>query len=463
MGKQINWPVHINPPVADRIPTELVTHNDRRTDEYYWLNDRENSRVLQYLHDENAYTETMMAGTRQLQDNLFTEMKSRIQEKDQSVPWFKNGYWYYRRFEEGFQYPVICRKKDHLETPEEILLDQNIMAEGYKYYQLSSYEVSDNNEIVAYTVDSVSRRLYDLRFRNLLTGIDYAEIIPNAEGSDLAWAADNKSFFYIRKHTVTLLGYQVWRHALGTDVSNDILVYEEKDNRYALSLTRSKSGKYIALIAEINEVSTEYLLLPASDPAASFQIFQTREEGILYSIQHMDDRFYILTNWNAPNFRLMQTSENDTRKSSWTEVIPEDENVYLEQIEVFRNFLVIAEMRNALSQIRIMKLDSKQLHYVGFDEAAYNVSLNINPGFDTDLLRYSYTSMTTPASVFDYNMLTGEKVLLKETPVPGNFDKNNYHAERLWATGRDGTKIPISIVYRKDLHLESGCPLLLYA
>ena len=463
MHNKYHWPESALPPVAVKIPKELLAHNDKRIDDYYWLNDRKNPEVIKYLEAENTYTDTMLSGTKEFQDRLYTEMKSRIQEKDESVPFFENGYWYYNRFEEGKQYPVKCRKKTTLEAPEEIMLDQNKMAEGFKYFSLGGYAVSDNNKIVAYSVDVVSRRLYNLKFKNLETGSIFPETIPNVQGSDFAWAADNKTCFYVLQDTVTLLGYQVWRHTLGTDPSKDILMYEEKDKRFELSLTRSKSRKYLLLNPKVNEFSSEFLLLPASSPESEFRVFQPREDQFQYEIEHIGDRFYVLTDWNAPNFRLMVTAENNTSKENWKEVIPHNKSVYLHRMEVFENYIVISETKNALSQLRVIRFKDKSEHYIQFDEKAFSASLNINPEFNTNTLRFSYMSMTTPTSIFDYDMDTKKRQLKKQSAVLGNFRRENYESDRLWATSRDGTKIPISIVYKKGLVRHGATPLLLYA
>jgi oligopeptidase B len=461
MREQYKWP-DIEAPVAKKIPKKLVAHNDERTDEYYWLNDRKNPEVIKYLEAENAYTDTMLAGTKTFQEKLFAEMKSRIREKDESLPYYDNGYWYYSRYEEGLQYPFTARKKGLLTAAEEVLLDQNALADKLPYFSVGGFSVSDNNELLAFTTDKVSRRLFDLQFKNLKTGKLYPEVIPNVEGSDFAWAADNKHLFYILQDTVTLLGYQVWRHELGTPAHRDVLMYEEKDNRYSLSLLRSKSKKYVCISSAINELSTEYLLLAADNPTGKFTVFQPREEGIQYSIVHYENKFFILTDWEAPNYRLMETAETETQKEHWKEVIPYSDSVYLDNMEIFHNHIVIGETRNALSQLRIINLKEKSEYLIPFEEKAYSANIHINPEFNTDTLRFSYTSMTTPASVYDYNMNTRERVLKKQTAVLGDFKKENYESDRLWVTSRDGTRVPLTLVYRKGLVKDGTAPLLLY-
>ena len=457
------WPENIHPPLPEKNAKEFEMHGDKRIDDYYWLNQRDNPKVLDYLNAENAYLDTMMAGAKVLREKLFLEMKGRIKEKDESLPYKDNGYWYYSRYEEGKEYPVYCRKKETLDAAEEIMLDQNAMADGFKYYSIGGRQVSDNNELLAYTVDTVSRRLYGVRFKNLKTGEIYPEVIPNIEGGSLAWAADNKTAFYIKKDTTTLLGYQVWRHVLGTDPSTDVLVYEEKDNRYYLAMYRTKSKKYISIVSEMNELSTEYKLLEAANPSGEFKIFHHREPQLQYYVEHFNDKFYVRTDLNAPNFRLMETEEGNTSKNNWKEVIPHRNEVYMSGLSVFKNHLVLSEVKDATNQLRIINMTDKSEHYIQFDEPVYTAGVNINPDFNTDTLRFSYTSLTTPYSIFDYNMNTKQRLLKKQTEVLGGFDKNEYASERLWATARDGAKVPISLVYKKGMEKNGNNPLLLAA
>ncbi|WP_242696509.1 S9 family peptidase [Longitalea luteola] len=457
------WPGDIKPPVADKEPKELVAHGDKRIDDYYWLNQRENPKVLNYLKAENAYLDTLMSGTKELREKLFQEMKSRIKEKDESLPYKDNGYWYYTRYEEGKQYPIFCRKKETLEAPEQIMLDQNVMAEGFKYYSIGGRAVSDNNELLAFTVDSVSRRLYGLQVKNLVTGAIYPEIISNVEGNYIVWAADNKTIFYVKKDVTTLLGYQVWRHELGTDPARDVMVYEEKDNRFYIGVYRTKSKKYISIFSSMNQVSTEFRLLEAAQPTGSFKIFEPRQENFQYSIEHFNDRFYVLTDWNAPNFRLMQTPEAKTGKKNWKEVIPHRKDVYISNMLVFKNHLVLGEVKDALNQLRVIDQTDKKDYYISFPETVFAAFQHINPDYNTNILRFSYTSMTTPTSIYDFNMDTQERELKKQTEVLGGFKKEDYAAERLWATVRDGAKVPVSLVYKKGMKKDGSHPLLLYA
>jgi oligopeptidase B len=463
MTGNFKWPDTIKPPVAKKLAKEFIAHGDKRIDEYYWLNQRDDQEVIEYLKAENAYTDSMLADTRQLQEKLFNEMKSRIREKDASVPYKDNGYWYYSRFEEGKQYPLYCRKKESLDAAEEIMLDQNKLAEGFPYYSVGALAVSDNNQIVAYTKDTLSRRIYTVHFKNLVTGETYPDAIPNVEGQHLAWAADSRTVFYVVKDKVTLLGFQVWRHEIGTDIDQDVMMFEETDNRFYMAVGRSKSRKYISIHTELNELTSETLLLRADNPTGHFTSFQPRQEGLQYKIKHLDDKFYVLTDWEAPNFRLMETPEGNTKKENWKEVIGHRDNVYLNQMEVFKDYLVIGEMKDALNQLRVIGLQDKTDHYISFDEKVYTAGIGMNPAFNTTVLRFSYQSLTTPASVYDYNMETRQRELKKQTEVVGKFDKNDCQAERLWSTGRDGTKIPVSLVYKKGVKKDGSNPLLLYA
>ena len=457
------WPGGVQPPATEKEPREFIAHGDKRIDEYYWLNQRDNQKVLSYLKAENTYLDTMMSGTAALREKLFKEMKGRIKEKDESLPYKDNGYWYYSRYEEGKQYPIFCRKKETLEAPEEIMLDQNKMAEGFSYFSIGGRAISDNNELIAFTVDSVSRRLYGLRVKNLATGTVYPENITNVEGNDIAWAADNKTIFYVKKDVTTLLGYQIWRHELGTDPSKDVMVYEEKDNRFYIGVYRTKSKKYIAIYSSMNQVSSEYRLLEANQPAGTFKIFEPRQENFQYSIEHFNDKFYVRTDWDAPNFRLMETPETKTGKKNWKEVIPHRKDVYISNLLVFKKHLVLAEMKDALNQLRIINQDDHKDYYITFPEAVYTSFPNVNPDYNTNVLRLSYTSMTTPTSIYDFNMDTHQRELKKQTQVLGGFNQADYVAERLWATVRDGVKVPISLVYKKGIKKNGSNPLLLYA
>lgn len=463
-----NWPQGVAAPVAEKHPFSMTAHGDTRVDDYYWMNayfkkTADSSKAVSYLEEENKYLDTMMSGYRGFRDKLFDEMKGRIKENDASVPYKDNGYWYYDRYEEGKQYAVSCRKKESLDAPEEILHDANKAAVGTTYYAATGLQVTDDNQWMAIGEDVVSRRLYTLRIKNLKTGEYLPESIINTEGGNYAWASDNKTLFYIRKDVTTLLGYQVWRHVAGTDPATDVKVFEEKDNRHYIGVGKTKSRKFIVIASELSEQESEFQILDAATPAAAFKIFQPRVMGLVYDIDHYNDKFYIRTNLDAPNFRLMECPLDKTSKESWTEVIPHRKDVYLANVSLFANHLVITERKDALVQVRIINQKDKSEHYIAFDEPAYLASLSNNPDFNTNVLRFNYTSMITPGSVYDYNMDTKEKVLKKQQEIVGGYNKADYVTERAWATARDGVKVPVSIVYKKGLVKDGSNPLLLYA
>ncbi len=462
------WPQGVAAPIADKKATELVAHGDTRVDNYYWMNDYfkkgpDSARVVAYLEAENAYLDTMLSGVKDLREKLFTELKARIKEKDESAPYKDNGYWYYRRFEEGKQYPIYCRKKESLTATEEIIHDANVAAQGKDYYQASGIAVSDNNKFIAIGEDDVSRRLYKLRFKNLETGEYFPETIVNTQGGSYAWAADNKTVFYIRKNPVSLLGYQVWRHELGTDTSKDVMVYEEKDNRHYINVRRSKSDRYIFINSGISQQQSEHRFLDAANPKGSFTVFQPRTMGLVYDIEHFEDKFYIRTNLDAPNFRLMETPLNQTGRENWKDLIAHRPAVLLASFTLFKDHLVLTERKEGLVQLRVINQKDKSEHYIEFDETAYDANVDINPDFNTSVLRFSYESMITPASIYDYNMDSKERVLVKQQEILGGFKKEEYATERMFATARDGVKVPISLVYKKGLQKDGSNPLLLYA
>lgn len=450
------------PPVATKKPKELSMHGDTRVDNYYWLNERENPEVIEYLNAENAYTDQMMADTEELQEKLFDEIVARIKQTDESVPYKKNGYFYYSRYEAGKEYPVYARKKESLESNEEIMLNANERAEGQSYYAASGLNVSPDNRLMAFGEDTVSRRKYTIRFKDLQTGELLEDKIPNTTGSAV-WANDNKTIFYTMKDP-SLRSFKIYSHILGTPVSQDKEVFHEADETFSTYVYKTKSEKYI-IIGSSSTMSQEYRFIDASKPAGTFKIIQPRERGLEYDIDHFEDSFYIRTNKDgATNFKLMKTPVTNTTKENWTEVIPHREDTYLEGTEIFKDFLVLQERKDALTHLRIKKWkDPKTDYYVDFGEEAYTAGISINPDFDSKVLRYGYSSLTTPSSTFDYNMETKEKTLLKEQEVVGDFDKNNYESKRVYATARDGVKIPVSIVYRKGIKLDGNNPTLQYA
>ncbi|HYX07463.1 MAG TPA: S9 family peptidase [Bacteroidales bacterium] len=447
-------------PVAKKIAKELTIHGDTRIDNYFWLNDRNNPEVISYLETENNYTDEVMKDTKDLQEKLYNEIIGRIKQTDESVPYRDNGYYYYTRFEEGKEYPVYCRKKGSLEAEEEILLDGNKMAEGHSYFQIGGIRISPDNEIMAYSIDTVSRRKYTLYFKNLKTGEIYDETIPVTTGGG-AWANDNKTYFYTQKDEETLRSHKIFKHKLGTSVIKDSEIYHEADETFGTTVYRTKSDRYI-IIASYSTLSNEYRFVDAANPDDDFKIIQPRTKDLEYSVDHVGDYFYIITNYQAKNFRLMKTPVSRTSLENWQEVIPHRDSVMLEDIEIFKKYLVVSERKNGLTHLRVINWKTDQEYYVDFGEEVYTAGVSMNPEFDTDILRYGYTSLTTPVSTFDFNMNTKERQLMKQQEVVGDFDPANYEAKRLYATAKDGIQIPISLVYRKGMQLNGKNNALLY-
>jgi oligopeptidase B len=448
------------PPVAEKIPKELQEFGKTRVDNYYWLRERENPKVLEYLKAENEYLNAVLKPTEALQEKLYQEIVGRIKPTDMSVPYRDNGYYYYSRFEEGQEYPVYCRKKESLEAPEEVLLDGSAMAEGQPFFSLMGLEVSPDNRILAYAVDTFSRRLYRQHFKNLATGETLADEIPNTLGVS-AWANDNRTVFYVMKDQVTLRPYRVMRHVLGTPWIEDVQVFRENDEAFNTIVYKSKSKKFI-IIASESTLSTEYWLLDADNPAGEPRVVQPRERDLEYQVEHFRNKIYIRTNYQAKNFRLMEAPLGETTKENWAEVIPHRDDVLFEGFEIFNDYLVVEERQAGLTRIRAIGWEDKSEHTLDFGEADYAAAIGQNPEFDSVWLRYDFSSLTTPDSVFDYNLITHEKKLQKQQQVLGGFSPENYHSERIYATAQDGVKIPISVVYRKGLEKNGMNPLLEY-
>lgn len=454
---------NVMPPIAEIIPTELEKHGHVRIDNYFWLNNREDQKVIDYLNAENTYYEQMTAHTKSFQADLFEEMKSRIKEDDESVPYFKNGYYYITRFEKGKDYPIYSRKKGNLDAQEEILFDCNEMAEGHNYFNLGGISVSPDNNLVAFGVDYVSRRQYTIQVKNLTTGEIYPEKIINTTGGS-SWANDNKTLFYTRNDEVTLRSDKIYKHVLGESTEQDKVVFHETDDTFNTFVYKEKSGKYL-IIGSSSTVSDEYQYLNADNPEGQWTVLQARERGLEYSVSYFDGKFYIVTNKdNAINFKLMTCGERATSKENWKDLIPHRSDVLLEGIDIFKNYLVVSERSEGLSKLRIMSWDKKKDDYLPFSSETYTAYTTSNVEFDTDILRFGYQSLATPSSVIDFNMSTGERTVLKEQEVPGgNFNKDNYIEERIWATAADGTKIPMSIVYKKGMEKNGENPVLQYA
>ncbi len=453
----------LQPPVAKIIPTELEKFGDLRIDNYFWLKDRENSEVIDYLNKENEYYHQMTAHTQDFQKELFEEMKARIKEDDESVPYLYNGYYYINRFETAKNYPIYSRKKGSLSANEEILFDCNVLAEGQPYFKLGGMSISPDNKLAIFSTDIVGRRIYTIQVKNLETNEILEDKIEKVTGSAV-WANDNLTVFYSSQDEVTLRSDKIFKHKLGSKQEEDVLVYFEKDDTFNVEIAKSKSRKYLA-IESGSTLTTEYRILNADNPDGKFKIFQKRKRGVEYSINHYNDSFYILTNKDdADNFKLMKTHEDTTSAENWVEIIGHREDVLLEDIEIFANYLVLDEREGGLNKIRIMSWDGSEEYYLPFGSETYTAYTSTNVDFDTEILRYSYQSMATPSSIIDFNMRTKEKEVKKEQEVlGGKFDKENYVEERVWATAKDGTKVPISMVYRKEIEKDGKNPLLLYA
>ncbi|WP_286754826.1 MULTISPECIES: S9 family peptidase [Sphingobacterium] len=441
-------------------------HDDAVRDDYYWMIDyfkkgEKAQEVIDYLEKENDYTGLMLQDTVDLQEDLFHELKSRIKEKDESVPYFKNGYYYYSRTEEGKQYFKFCRKKGTLEGEEEVLLDVDQLAQGHAYYTAKGFSVSPDNRLLAFSVDTVSRREYTIFIKNIETGEIYPDQIKNTEGAAI-WGNDNLTLFYTAKNSVTLLSERIMRHTLGSDTKADVAVYEEKDNTNYIAVGKSKNGKYIIINSE-GTLSSEIWILNAELPQSEFRVFQPRIHNVLYSVIALDDRFLILTNDEAINFQIMQCPLDRTERGNWQTFIDHRPDVLVSDIEEFKGFLAIAERKNGLTQLAIYNLNSQQQHYLDFGEVTYTVYPAINVEYNSDKLRYGYTSLVTPSSVYEYDMAKQEKVLLKQQEILGGYDQAAYISERVFATARDGIQVPISIVYKKGTKLDGSAPLLQYA
>ncbi|WP_375240662.1 S9 family peptidase [Polaribacter sp.] len=461
-------------PIADKELEILEKHGDVREDNYFWMRlsdaqklsevrDEHTTKVINYLEEENTYHDKVTASSRNFEENLFEEMKGRIKEDDSSVPYKSNGYFYITRFEKGMQYPIFSRKKDNLDAEEQVMFNVNEMAKDFDYFQLGGLNISTNNKLVVFATDTVSRRQYFLRIKNLETGKIYKDIIENTTGASV-WANDNKTIFYTKKNPHTLRSEKIYRHILGTPTSEDVEVYHEKDETFNAYVTKSKSDKYI-IIGASSTVSTEAQFLDADNPTGSFTMLQSRERDLEYSVSHFEDHFYLLTNKDdATNFKLMKTPVTNTAKENWVDVIPHREDTLLEDFSIFKEYLVLEERTNGLNKIRIKRWDNVEDYYLPFTEETYSVGVYANPDFDTDVIRYSYNSMTTPASIVDFNMKDKSKEVKKEQEIlGGKFNKENYKSERVWVTARDGKKVAVSLVYHKDTVLNENTPLLQYA
>ncbi|MEW6368339.1 MAG: S9 family peptidase [Acidobacteriota bacterium] len=448
------------PPVAKVDPHRFEEFGHVRIDDYYWLKERSNPDVMAYLKAENDYLSAAMKHTEAFQERLYNEITGRLKQDDSSVPYKLDDYYYYTRFVEGGNYPVYCRKRGTLDAAEQVMLDANALSNGHGYFSVTGVEVSSGQDIMAYATDTVGRRFYTVRFKNLSTGEVLPDVLSDVSGN-VAWANDNRTVFYTKQDPETLRWYRIYRHVLGSDPANDPLVYEEKDETFSCAAFKTKSKRFI-MISCWHTLANEYRYVDADKPEDEFKVFLPRERGHEYSVDHYGDRFYIRTNYHAKNFRLMSTPVSATGRENWKEVIPHRDDVYLEDMEIFRDYLVVSEWKGALTHLRVIPWAGGGEHYIDFGEPAYAAFIARNPVFDTTTLRYVYTSMTTPSSTYDYDMATRARTLMKRDEVLGGFDPANYVTERLWATARDGVKVPISIVYRKSFVKDGRAPLLLY-
>jgi oligopeptidase B len=453
-------PEQFSPPHPEKKPKELVSASgDVRNDEYYWLNERENPAVKAYLEAENRYADSVLEPVANLRKKLYDELKARIKQDDSTVPYFKNGYWYVVRFETGKEYPILTRRKGEMSAAEEILVDVNALAAGKEYCQLGGMQISPDNQLMAYSVDYTGRNLFKVYFKNLATGANLPESFDI--GGAFYWANDNKTLLYDTKDKTTLRNDKIWRHVLGTPQKQDVLMYHEKDETQYAYLGKSKSEQYFFINSAYTQ-TVEVHYLDANKPAGEFQLVRAREKDFFYDLEHWNDKFLIRTNWNAANFRIMETPVSDPKRENWKDVLPHQEDVLIDGFTVFKDYLVVAEHKGGLSQLHVVRWADKAGHYIEVGEPSYSTSIDNNPEFDTKTLRYNFTSMKTPATVVDYNMDTKAKEVKKVAPVLG-YNSEDYQTEFVWATARDGVKVPVSIVYKKTTKRDGNAPCHLNA
>jgi oligopeptidase B len=446
--------------MVKKIPTKLEKHGHVRVDDYHWLREREDPEAIQYLNAENERAAKEMAHTADFEEKLFQEIKGRFKQTDMSVPYRRDDYFYYTRYEQGKEYPIYARKRRSLDQPEEIMLDANVLAEGHEFFSIGGSAVSSGQDILAYAIDTQGRRIHTAYLKNLTTGEMMPDVLPNVT-ENFAWANDNKTLFYGKQDETTLRQYQIHRHVVGTDPAEDQLVYQENDETFVAYIFKTKSKKFLMIVASHTN-SQEYRYLEADRPFGEYKIFLAREREHEYHIDHFDDRFLIRTNDHAKNFRLMWTPVEKPEREHWQEIIPHRNDVYLGDFELFQGHFVLEERARGLTQIRVVPWSGDDGHHLAFDEPAYRTNLNVNLQFDTTTMRFEYTSMKTPLSIYDYDMATREKTLLKQEEVLGGFDSDRYATERLFAAAPDGTEIPISLLYKKGTVRNGDHPLLLY-
>lgn len=446
--------------MVKKIPTTLEKHGHLRIDNYFWLRERESPEVIKHLNDENEYAAKEMAHTHAFEEKLFEEIKGRFKQTDMSVPYKRDDYFYYTRYEEGKEYAIYARKHGSLDQPEEIMLDANVLAQGHEFFSIGGWAVSSGQDFLAYAVDTQGRRIYTVYLKNLTTSKILPDVLPNIT-ENLTWANDNKTIFYGKQDETTLRQYQIYRHVLGTDPAEDQLVFQEDNETFVAYIFKTKSKQFLMIVSS-QTISQEYRYLDADNPSGQFKVFLPRQREHEYHVEHFQDRFIIRTNSEAKNFRLMSTSLEKPERENWQEIIPHRDDVYLGDFDLFKDYLVLEERARGLTQIRVIPWSGGAGHYLQFEEPAYRANLGVNLEFDTAQLRFEYTSMKTPLSIYDYHMAARSKTLLKREEVLGGFDTENYVTERLYAQAADGTTVPISILYRKGLKKDGGNPLLLY-
>jgi oligopeptidase B len=449
----------MNPPVAKKIPKTFEKFGDKRVDDYFWLREKSNPDVTSYLKAENAYTESVLGGLKGFQEQLYKDMLSRIKETDDNVPYFMRGYWYNSRTEAGKQYPIYTRRKGALDAKEEVTLDGNELAKGQKFMAIGAMSVSPDSKMLAYSVDFNGFRQYTLRFKNLETGALLPDKIERV--TSVAWGMDNKTIFYVIEDATTKRSNQLYRHVLGS--KDYTLLYEEKDELYNLGVGATRSNGYVIASSESSE-TTEQRILDANNPGGTFEVYLPRRDNVKYDIDHHDKHFFIVTNDLGRNARLVKAPVGKADPKSWEEIIPHRVDVKLDGVDVFKDFFVAVERKGGLPQLRVFDVKSMQPHEITFPEAAYDASPGVNREFDAKMYRFSYTSLVTPNSVFDYDIAKRDRILKKQQPVLGGYKPEDYQVERIMATAKDGTKVPISLVYKKSLR-KAGTPqpMLLYA
>ena len=451
--------MNINEPKATKISHTLVKHNHSRNDDYFWMNQRDSKEVIDYLEQENTYAQKSLEHTQTLQEELYSEIVGRINQKDESVPYLYCGYYYYTRFEEGKEYPIYCRKQGNLESKEEILLNVNELAEGHAYCSVGNLEVTDDQKYLIYSVDFVSRRQYDIYFKNRVSGEIEKVKITNTSGQFVV-ANDSKTIFYTKKDEA-LRPYQVYRYVVGNSEENAELLFQEADEMYVVGVSKSKDDKYV-FVSSGSTLTSEYHYISADEPHGNQVVFQSRIQVIEYSVEHRDGQFYILTNWNAVNFKIMTCPSGATEQANWNDFVKHRDDVLVQDIEVFRDFLVIDERINGLTQFRVIHIASGESYNVDFGEPLYAAGFSANYEYNSSVLRYTFSSLKTPGTVIDIDLVNKKKEIKKVQEVVGGHRPDEYNTERVWVLARDGQKVPMSIIYSKKVKIDGTSPALLY-